>query len=56
MTNISFLESEIDLHLDGRYRVCTSVHGGAIDLHDANGYYVATLDEDEATFEVISSF
>ena len=56
MSNISFLQSEIDQHLDGAFQVCTSVHGGAIDLLDANGYYVATLDEDEATLDTISSF
>ena len=48
MSNISFLQSEIDQHLDGAFRVCTSVHGGAIDLLDANG-------EDEATLEVIGN-
>ena len=36
MSNISFLQSEID-------------------QHDADGVYIATLDEDEATLEVIGN-
>jgi len=53
MSNISFLQSEIDQHLDGAFRVHTSVNGGAIDLHDQHGWWIATLDEDEATLETI---
>ena len=55
MSNITVLQSEIDLFLDGSFQVHTSVNGGAIDLHDANGVYIATLDEDEATLEVIGN-
>tara|TARA_R110002126_G_scaffold128653_1_gene271222 strand:- start:757 stop:942 length:186 start_codon:yes stop_codon:yes gene_type:complete len=55
MSNISFLQSEIDQHLDGAFQVHTSVNGGAIDLHDADGVWIATLDEDEATLEVIGN-
>ncbi len=55
MSNISFLQSEIDQYLDGSFQVHTSVNGGAIDLHDADGVYIATLDEDEATLEVIGN-
>ena len=53
MSNISFLQSEIDQHLDGNFQVHTSVNGGAIDLHDQHGWWMATLDEDEATLETI---
>ncbi len=55
MTNITVLQSEIDEFLDGSFQVHTSVNGGAIDLHDANGVWIATLDEDEATLEVIGN-
>ena len=55
MTNITVLQSEIDEFLDGSFQVHTSVTGGAIDLHDANGVWIATLDEDEATLEVIGN-
>jgi hypothetical protein len=55
MSNISFLQSEIDQHLDGSFQVHVSVNGGAIDLHDADGVWIATLDEDEATLEVIGN-
>ncbi len=54
MTNITVLQSEIDLFLDGAFQVHTSVNGGAIDLHDADGYYLDTLDADEANIEDIS--
>ena len=54
MVNINTLQSEIDLFLDGAFQVYTSVNGGAIDLHDANGYYYDTLDEDEADIETLS--
>ena len=56
MSNISFLQSEIDQHLDGNFQVHTSVNGEAIDLHDADGVWIATLDNDEATLDTISSF
>ena len=55
MTNITVLQSEIDEFLDSSFQVHTSVNGGAIDLHDANGVWIATLDEDEATLEVIGN-
>ena len=55
MTNITVLQSEIDEFLDGSFQVHTSVNGGAIDLHDANGVWIATLEEDEATLEVIGN-
>ena len=55
MTNITVLQSEIDEFLDASFQVHTSVNGGAIDLHDANGVWIATLDEDEATLEVIGN-
>tara|TARA_R100000315_G_C5082071_1_gene47501 strand:- start:179 stop:373 length:195 start_codon:yes stop_codon:yes gene_type:complete len=54
VTNITVLQSEIDLFLDGAFQVHTSVNGGAIDLHDADGYYLDTLDADEANIEDIS--
>ena len=56
MSNITVLQSEIDLFLDGSFQVHTSVCGGAIDLHDADGVWIATLDNDEATLDTISSF
>ena len=55
MTNITVLQSEIDQHLDGGFQVSTSVNGGAVDVHDQHGWYVATLDDDEATLDVISN-
>ena len=54
MTNITVLQSEIDLFLDGSFQVHTSVNGGAIDLYDADGYYMDTLDADEANIADIS--
>ena len=56
MTNITVLQSEIDSYLDGAFQVHASVNGGAIDLHDANGVWIATLDTDEATMENIYQF
>jgi hypothetical protein len=53
MSNITILQSEIDQHLDGNFQVYTSVNGGAVDVHDQQGWYVATLDDDEATLETI---
>ena len=53
MTNITVLQSEIDLFLDGAFQVHASVCGGAIDLYDADGYYMDTLDADEASIEDI---
>tara|TARA_R100001086_G_scaffold181763_1_gene101142 strand:- start:230 stop:424 length:195 start_codon:yes stop_codon:yes gene_type:complete len=58
MTNITVLQSQIDEFLvkeHGSFQVHASVHGGAIDLHDADGVFIATLDEDEATLEVIGN-
>jgi hypothetical protein len=54
VTNITVLQSEIDSYLDGAFQVHASVNGGAIDLHDADGYYLDTLDADEANIEDIS--
>ena len=54
MTNITILQSEIDQFLDTNFQVYTSVNGGAVDLYDANGYYLDTLDADEANIEDIS--
>jgi hypothetical protein len=56
MTNITVLQSEIDEFLDSNFQVHTSVNGGAVDLHDANGVWIATLDTDEATLENIFQF
>mgnify|MGYP003117050952 FL=1 len=55
MTNITILQSEIDQFLDGGFQVHTSVNGGAVDVHDQHGWWIATLDEDEATLDVISN-
>ena len=55
MSNITILQSEIDQFLDGSFQVHTSVSGGFVDLHDQHGWWIATLDEEEATLEVISS-
>ena len=56
MTNITVLQSEIDQFLDTNFQVYTSVNGGAVDLYDANGVWIATLDTDEATLENIFQF
>ena len=56
MTNITVLQSEIDEFLDSSFQVHTSVNGGAIDLQDADGVWIATLDVDEATLDTISGF
>ena len=53
MANISFLQSEIDQHLDGNFQVHTSVNEGFVDLHDQHGWWMATLEEKEATLETI---
>ena len=55
MSNISFLQSEIDQHLDGNFQVHTSVNGGFVDLHDQHGWWIATLDDEEATLDTISN-
>tara|TARA_A100000172_G_scaffold51260_1_gene32257 strand:+ start:207 stop:401 length:195 start_codon:yes stop_codon:yes gene_type:complete len=53
MTNITVLQSEIDLFLDGAFQVHASVCGGAIDLHGEGGEYLGTLDADEACLEEV---
>jgi|TARA_R110000744_G_scaffold292747_1_gene403230 hypothetical protein len=55
MTNIQFLQSEVNEFLGGAFQVHTSVNGGAVDIHDAEGWYVVTLDSDEATLEGIEA-
>ena len=55
VTNITILQSEIDQFLDGGFQVHTSVNGGAVDVHDQHGWWIATLDEDEATLDIISN-
>ena len=53
MTNITVLQSEIDLFLDGVFQVCVSANAGDeyVDVYDAGGRYRCTLEADEATFE-----
>ena len=55
MTNIQFLQAEVDEFLGAAFRVLSSVNGGAVDIYDQQGWYVVTLDEDEATLEVIGN-
>jgi hypothetical protein len=55
MTNIQFLQAEVDEFLGAAFRVLSSVNGGAVDIYDQQGWYVVTLDEDEATLEGIQS-
>tara|TARA_R110002110_G_scaffold406795_1_gene627129 strand:- start:338 stop:559 length:222 start_codon:yes stop_codon:yes gene_type:complete len=55
MTNITVLQSEIDLFLDGVFQVYVSAgDDSCVSLYDAGGCYLATLDEEYATFEYIS--
>jgi hypothetical protein len=55
MTNIQFLQAEVDEFLGAAFRVLSSVNGGAVDIYDQQGWYVVTLDDDEATLEGIQS-
>jgi hypothetical protein len=57
MTNITVLQSEIDLFLDGVFQVCVSANAGDeyVDVYDAGGRYRCTLEADEANFEYISA-
>ena len=46
MTDITSLQLDIDLFLNGEFSVSTSALGGpGIDLHDGAGYYLATYDD-----------
>jgi hypothetical protein len=43
---LTSLQLDIDLHLNGEFSVSTSATGGpGIDLHDGAGYYLATFDD-----------
>ena len=52
---VSNLQFEVDQFLDGKYQVHTSTCGGAVDLHDHEGWWLATLEEDDAIIENISA-
>tara|TARA_R110000765_G_scaffold202135_1_gene307422 strand:+ start:379 stop:552 length:174 start_codon:yes stop_codon:yes gene_type:complete len=54
MTDITSLQLDIDLFLNGEFSVSTSALGGpGIDLHDGAGYYLATYDDvDDATHHI----
>ena len=46
MNDITSLQLDIDLFLNGEFTVSTSALGGpGIDLHDGAGYYLATYDD-----------
>ena len=46
MNDITSLQLDIDLFLNGEFSVSTSATGGpGIDLHDGAGCYVATYDD-----------
>ena len=53
MSNIQFLQSEIDQNLDGVFTCYQSVTGGGVDIHDSQGSLICSLDHDEATIEAI---
>ena len=52
---VSNLQFEVDQFLNGKYEVHTSTCGGAVDLHDHEGWWLATLEEDDANIENIST-
>ena len=54
MNDITSLQLDIDLFLNGEFTVSTSALGGpGIDLHDGAGYYLATYDDvDDATHHI----
>tara|TARA_Y100000114_G_scaffold142941_1_gene150027 strand:+ start:760 stop:939 length:180 start_codon:yes stop_codon:yes gene_type:complete len=52
---VSNLQFEVDQFLDGKFQVHTSTCGGAVDLHDHEGWWLTTLEEDEANIENISA-
>ena len=51
---VSNLQFEVDQCLAGKYQVHTSTCGGAVDLHDHEGWWLTTLDEEEANIENMS--
>jgi hypothetical protein len=52
---VSNLQFEVDQFLDGKFQVHTSTCGGAVDLHDHEGWWLATLEEEDANIENISA-
>jgi len=52
---VSNLQFEVDQFLGGKFQVHTSTCGGAVDLHDHEGWWLTTLEEDEANIENISA-